>query len=112
MINVEQPFFEFFRGLPWEEMTVALVCMIVGALGHYVKEVIRNQANANPWVYFVKQSPKYTLAAVVAIIGAWATFIFTGAHEGMTWPNFIWACLTTGYVANSLINKGGSDVAS
>lgn len=107
MINVDQSFLEFFKGLPWEEMIISLVCMTVGALSHYLKEVLNDQASANPWTYFAKQSPKRTWLAVIALLGGWATFIFTGAHEGMTWPNFIWSTLTTGYVTNSLVNKGG-----
>lgn len=112
MLNIDEDFFHFLRNIPWQEVWVTWVFLLLGATMHWLKKVTTNEASLNLLRYCFTDSPGRTVLTAITLLGAEVTLVTTGTAQGMTWPSLMYTAFVTGFSANSLTNKGSDPVKS
>ena len=109
MVDVTEDIGHFVGTLPWQEIFVASVYLLAGAMAHWVKEASQGKVPWNLWQYCFKQYPARSVLLSCALMSA--GWVLVTAQGSYTWPTFIAQAFTAGYVANSLANKGDAPYA-
>ena len=105
MVDIQQDFWEFLFRQPWQEWGVSWVCLCAGALSHWMKQAIRKQASWNLWKYTLEY-PGHTATMFATLVAAEFGLMTSGASSAFsTWPTFMYAAWSAGWIANSAINR-------
>lgn len=94
--------------VPLEQTAVFVVAGLAGMVGHYVKLWAAKEIDTCLWAYLTKENPRRTVLAVMGFMSAAATYALSGQLAETPWGTLIGAALTTGYSADSLLNKGST----
>lgn len=86
-----------------------LIAGLIGMVAHYSKKRLRAEVDGSAIDYFLRDYPGHTTGALFAFGCAAAALLASGALESMSTWTAVGAGLTTGWTADSAINKGVSD---
>ena len=113
---VQQDFWEWFKIILYsfqtQQFSVYSFFGIAGMVFHYFVAVIDDRINGSVWHYMFKDQPKKTFLAFLTLEGAGLALCYTGAADGMTWVALIGMACTSGYTADSTLNRGSSNEPS
>lgn len=86
-----------------ENYLMPVVAVLGGSLGmlmHILKRKVKGESFNSVMVYFSSHF-KYTVTAFITMLGSiWAIY-----DPSMIWYKLLAACLTAGYMSDSLMNK-------
>jgi len=91
----------------YTNLVVFIVVALFGMVSHYIKLAAASQVEKDIWKYFFTTYGFRSFAAAIAIIGVALGFYVTGSlAPSVPLILVISSALTTGYSADSLLNKG------
>jgi hypothetical protein len=112
-----ETFMEWVGSQPLERYTVFLAFGMAGMIGHYTKLWATKEINTCLWDYWVRQTPRRTVLSFMGFFSAAGAVMLAGDFPNTPWSTLIASAVTTGYTADSLLNKpggagrkGGADV--
>jgi hypothetical protein len=114
-VHASSTLWEFLLRLPTTmeaQIWYALVLGgVLGMIGHYVRQRSASQIEGNPIDYFFRENAWRSIGAAVAmaieLFGEVGTGLFTTeAGQFVGWGIVILSGLKTGYLGDSVINKG------
>lgn len=95
----------FDLAAPFHLSGLVLVMGLCGMLSHYLKKFVRKEIEGSLLDYFVHDHGRASIGALVTLVGAVATAIFTHMFDGMAFEQVVMAAFTLGYTCDSAVNQ-------
>lgn len=112
-----ETFIAWVTSQPLERYTVFLAFGLAGMIGHYLKLWATREINTGLFNYWVRQTPRRTMLSFMGFVSASGAVMLAGDFANTPWSTLVASAVTTGYTADSLLNKpggagrkGGADV--
>jgi hypothetical protein len=103
-----ETFMEWVYAQPIERYCVFLGFGVLGMIAHYTKLWATKEIDSCLWDYWVRQSPRRTVLSFMGFFSAAGAVMLAGDFPNTPWSTLVSAAITTGYTADSLLNKPGA----